>query len=90
MVQYDNGKKDEVRDSELEMANDYKAVVTMRCPTCNTLTPHSTRGVQRDERGVYQNMGCAVCGTLSMVYGGQEGETFQENVDAPDDGGELQ
>jgi hypothetical protein len=40
--------------------------------------------VERDERGRYQRMTCAACGTSQKVYTGEEGKDFQSNVDAPE------
>lgn len=81
MVQYQDGQKEE-SDGDLVVVQD-KAFVMCPCPTCKTPTPHSTVGMEKDERGVYQVMKCAQCGTSSHVYGGQAGEAFQENVEAP-------
>lgn len=64
--------------------------VMMPCPNCKKPTPHHTPGTIRKEQGVrsgerYQAHTCAVCGCYTDVKTGEQGEEYQENVDAPDD-----
>ncbi len=57
-----------------------------RCPTCKKLTPHESDGTVRDVDGKkMQPMRCRVCKTRTDVYTGEDGEKFQDNIDAPTD-----
>ena len=55
--------------------------VAVRCPKCDTVTPHATKGnevILGDIEG--QRMTCAHCGVVMSV----PLKNFQENVDAED------
>lgn len=79
----DNKQTEELQDSTLRVIQDTKVVVSSKCPTCKTVTPHRTVGRREDGHGKFQRMECVVCGTSERVQTGEHGELFQQNVDAP-------
>ena len=56
-----------------------------KCPVCKKLQPHTTKGIQKDDKGnEYQTMICSECKTSNQVFTGEQGENFQSNYDYPD------
>jgi transcription elongation factor Elf1 len=63
-----------------------EATITASCPTCSSLQPHRTLGVETEPDGrKFQTMTCTTCGTSTKVYSGERGQAFQENYDFSDD-----
>lgn len=56
--------------------------MTLMCPSCKKLQPHSTVGTKKNPKGgKIQTMECCKCKTCTTVYFDNEGRQFQENLD---------
>lgn len=61
------------------------AMLVTNCFRCKKRTPHKSLGTARNAKGEkHQRMECMECHAVNDVVTGEEGEKFQENVDAPD------